>query len=444
MLGIVSLCIHAIPFLACSLNPLGYDTGFYRRYLIQPFSSFPDAPVPGLGSDAWGPRILLDLLRLLHLQADVILYGSYLLLCALLPILLFAYLRRPFGQRCALLAGLFVILSPVGYQAYWFMLYKNIFALDLMIIAFIALESRRTKLAAIFEIALSLSHATSAIVYMLTLVPLIVFSPGRRREFGLHLALTASAFTLVNMPLVRDASVALPTALFIEWPQYLSLSLPFLVLLALGIERRALSVPPIPATLVAFTGASLLYTLMHLPFYERIFVYLDVGLASLSAYAAFSVIRRIPKAGSNGSIYAQSAVICIAFGLLFGNLFSQIHTLQPLMSESAIARISAVGSIVPSDALILTSANEAPWYEGWTAAHIAAPGLLHDTHDLAQWQALWDATSSAYRIRFLSSFGEPLYVSTLDSYQELVGAVPPCLQKISSDLFHDACDEAVN
>ncbi|MBI3572271.1 hypothetical protein HY091_01920, partial [Candidatus Kaiserbacteria bacterium] len=59
-----SLLLHALTFLFHGPYALGYDTGFYRRYLIQPFISFPNAPVPGLGGDALVPRVLLDTLRL--------------------------------------------------------------------------------------------------------------------------------------------------------------------------------------------------------------------------------------------------------------------------------------------------------------------------------------------------------------------------------------------
>src|SRR3989338_5196952 len=73
----VSLFTHLRVFRMYGPHPFGYDTGFYRRYLLEPFISFPNAPVPGLGDDALVPRMLLDVLRFVHLSPDVILYGSY-------------------------------------------------------------------------------------------------------------------------------------------------------------------------------------------------------------------------------------------------------------------------------------------------------------------------------------------------------------------------------
>jgi len=437
-LAALSLCIHALPFLLYSHDPLGYDTGFYRRYLIQPFLSFPNAPVPGLGNDAWGPRIFLDTLRLVHMPADVALYGGYIFLYALLPVLLFLYLRRSMGKGGAFLAGIFVTFSSVAYQAYWYMFFKNIFALDLMIMAFIALEKRRTYLACALDIAIALSHATSAVVYMITLLALVFFEPRRWREWALHLSLTGASFVLVNVALLREASITLPTALFIEWPQFVWLSLPFLLLLAAS--WRTFSYRSVSPTLTAFAIATLLYPILHLPFYQRVFVYADIALASFAAYAGHMLLNTIRISGLHNTLaYARFVTLCVALGLIFGNFYDQVRSLRPLMTEASIIRIEAISAIVPPDATVLTSANEAPWYEGWTATHIAAPGLLHDSHNLTEWEALWDATSTALRVKFLSSFKGPLYISTLGSTTELIGKTPPCLTDVAPDLLYDSC-----
>src|SRR4051812_33110018 len=93
LIALMSLSVHLLPFYLWGPHPFGYDTGFYRRYLIEPFVSFPNAPVPGLGNDALVPRILFDALRFLHLPPDAILYGSYIFLFSLIPILVFLWVR---------------------------------------------------------------------------------------------------------------------------------------------------------------------------------------------------------------------------------------------------------------------------------------------------------------------------------------------------------------
>jgi len=79
------LLVHLFPFLYFKQWPvLGFDTGFYRRYLIEPFTSLPHAAVPGLDHTVILPRVFLDLIRLTGLPIDVVLYGGYVLASALL------------------------------------------------------------------------------------------------------------------------------------------------------------------------------------------------------------------------------------------------------------------------------------------------------------------------------------------------------------------------
>jgi hypothetical protein len=384
------------------------------------------------------PRIVLDLLRLTHLPVDLILYGSYVLLFALLPVLLFFWLRPAFGTRGALVAGIFLIASPVLYNAYWFMLYKNAFALNLILLAFIALERRKWLLVFLLDVAIALSHTTSAIVYLTTLGLLFLISRGRRFEIGGHGILTASVFALVNMPHVHQATVALPTALFLEWPQYLSFMLPLLVLVIFAAKELRFS--PLPKTLLAFAVASFLFPILHLPFYQRIFVFCDVALAAFAGFAAVLLLRKIDLRNLTLSMYVPGAVLCIAIGIFFGSTYSQVHALQPLLSPLEMRQIQAAGEMVPEDAFILTSAEEAPWYEGWTRAHIAAPGLLHDTHNFEEWETFWNATSTDERIRFLASFPPPLYVSTTQPFHELIGTPPACFELVAENLLIDRCD----
>jgi len=77
--------VHTWPFLTYKQWAVfGFDAGFYRRYLLEPFTSIPHASVPGLDHTVLLPRVLLDIVRLTHLPTDVVLYSSYLLLAVLL------------------------------------------------------------------------------------------------------------------------------------------------------------------------------------------------------------------------------------------------------------------------------------------------------------------------------------------------------------------------
>jgi len=432
--------VHVLPFVLYGRDPLGYDTGFYRRYLIEPFLSIPNAQVPGLGNDALVLRVLLDSMRLTHLPTDVILYGTYAFLFALLPAIVFWFLRPHIGVLGSAISGFFILSSPVLYNAYWYMLFKNALALDLIFLAYIAFDRRAVRTALVLDMAIALTHETSAIIYLLSLACLFCIHPERRRELVGHIGLTFGVFALVNISLVHQVEIALPTALFIEWAQYLWLSVPFLILIVCG--WRALYQTTTPRTLLSFAFVSVIYPVLHLPFYERIFVFSDVALAALAGICAAYMLAQSNLLNPSGGTYMRMSAICIALGLLFGNLYVQVQSLQPLISYTSIQQIQAIGAMVPADAFILTSANEAPWYEGWTQAHIAAPGLLHDTHNLLAWESLWDATTSAAQVSFLSTFPQPLYISTLGPFSDLIGNPAPCLKEIAPHLLYDACNRA--
>ena len=430
-----SLGLHALPFLN-GPHPLGYDTGFYRRYLIEPLLSFPNTVVPGLGDEALVPRAVLDLLRLAHLPTDVILYGSYIVITALLPVLLYVFLRPSLGRGGAVVTGIFLILSSVAYNAYWYLLWKNLWALCLILLAFIALERRAFWPVIALDICIALSHKTSAIVYLLTLVLLTVLYQGRRREILAHIFITGAVFALVNMELVHQTVLARPQAVFLEWSLFILLSFPFLLIISFGwrsfLERK------VPVPLVAFLLVCFSYTLFHLPFYQRIFVYSDVALVALAGFGFMYLFDRVQERTRYSCV--AGTVLCISVGLLLGNLWSQFRMLQPLMREEALSEISTTTSLLPQGATLLTSAEEAPWFQGFTHAHIAAPGLLHDTHNFEEWLAFWEATSTPAKIDFLNSFEQPLYVSTFGDITDVVGEPPPCLQQVSPHLYYSACE----
>ena len=435
-LGIFSTLLRSLPFLK-NLNPLGYDTGFYRRYLTQPFLSFPNGEVPGLGNDALFPRFVLDILRLFHLPTDIILYGVYIFVFALLPILLFIWLKPTSGTRVASIAGLFLILSPVQYVGFWFMLLKNVMALGLVFLAFISFEKRWFIPLLALDIGIALSHKTTAVIYLLTLAVLALIHAGRRKEIFVHCLITGLCFVAVNTTLAHVVIRAAPVAVFLGWSQYLTLSIPFLALALFGIP--SLFKKKISPALVAFSFVSILFPILHLPFYERIFIFSDIALLVFAAFGIEYLISRIDWKKPKSLSYSYFAVICIVVGTLLGNLWNEIRARSPLVSERDIAKIEQIGDSVPKNAIILTTSEEAPWYEGWTLSHIAAPGMLRDTHNLEMWQEIWYATGTTKTTRLLNDFSRPLFISTLNDFNHLIGNRPSCATQINPQLLEYKC-----
>ena len=439
ILGLASLALHAIPFFLFGRHPLGYDTGFYRRYLIEPITSFPNAPVPGLGDDAFIVRVFLDILRFLHLPTDLILYGSYLIFWALVPVLLFFFLKPYLQKHGAFIAGLLLVGSSVAYNGYWYFLLKNALALDFILLAFIAIERRWFTTWLLLDIAIVLTHKTSAIIYILTLIALFIFSRGRRNEYALHIAVAGALFAFINAPTVHELSVVMPSAVFLDWKTYLVLSLPFI--LAIGVAGKAFLKNKIPPTLLALAGVSLLFPLFRLPFYERVFIFSDIALAGLAGYGIHKTLSSLKSAWGTKRAFIQLAFLSLFIGLFFGNLWNQVMSTPPLISNEQILRIEEIAKMMPIGATILTTSDEAPWFEGWTNAHIAAPGMLNDNHNLESWTGLWTGTSTEETIKFLDDFQKPLYISTFYAIEDIIGKTPECVHEVSDNLWLMACEK---
>ncbi len=432
-----SAILHLLPFLFYGAHPLGYDTGFYRRYLTEPFISFPNAPVPGLGDGALVPRVVLDTLRLLPLSADTILYGSYITLFAALPALLYVFIKPRLGVRGATIAAFLVTLSSVQYEFFKYMLWKNALALCLLMLAFIALERRWTLALLALDIGIALSHKTTAIIYILTLAVLFIVRSKDRPRIALHGFLTFACFAVVNTSFAHQIQLSSPVAVFLDWQEYIVFSIPFLVVIMSAIHGwRGFKIPLVFAS---FAFISFLFPLLRLPFYERIFIFSDIAIAVCAAYAIEYMFSQIDLSRLALRAYLYIGTLCIAGGLLLGTLWNQTATLRPLISEAEINHIVAISTIIPNDATILTTSDEAPWFEGWTQQHVAAPGMLRDVHNLEEWTALWNSTSSEAQIAFLGDLPQPLYISTFNGFENLIGEPADCLTRITPYLLHNTC-----
>lgn len=433
-LSILSIGVHLVPFVAFGPHPLGYDTGFYRRYLIKPIASFPNGPVPGLGEDAFLPRTILDLLRRTGLPADIILYGSYLALLAASAALLLLLVRRAWGDVAAALAGLLFVLSPVQYAAFWFMLWKNAFATAMLLAAFLLLE-RRSAWVVIPSIAIAFSHQTSAVILLLTLGVYALINPDRWRTAALAFAPTAAAFLLLHRDLGTNIARP-PVAVFLGSSEFLVLILPLLPFALAGLWQTLRQHPESSLLALAITAGA--FTAFQLPFHERVSIFLDIAVA---AFAAVGVAALAQSAARHRAAWLRSAalfVVAIALSWDAGNLVRAIEIHRPLIEPSLLAEISRVESRTPADAAILTSTGLAPWVHGWNRRRVIAPGMLGDRHNLEQWTVYWQATD-ATKAAFLAEYPKPLYFFFDPAEREAFLPNMPCIIRMSEYLAEFTC-----
>ncbi len=216
---VLAVAIRTIMFFVFdSASPFGYDVGFYRRYLIEPVYFFQS--VPGLGPNSMLVKIVLDILKLTHLNADIILAGSLILLGGAVALMMYYLVRKYAGHRIGLYAGFLFAISPIQYFTYWCMLYKNAWGLLLMICAMWAIE-KRSRLMYVFPVLLAFSHQTTSIIFVITLVVFGVINKERREETIRICFLMGVALLLTQTRGVGDALVHIPQASFNSWFQYI-------------------------------------------------------------------------------------------------------------------------------------------------------------------------------------------------------------------------------
>ncbi|MBI2122014.1 MAG: hypothetical protein HYT98_02725 [Candidatus Sungbacteria bacterium] len=412
-LAALSLIIHLVPFLIFGPHPLGYDTGFYRRYVIQPFTSFPNTPVPGFGENALTPRIFLDIIRLFKFTPDIILYGGYLFLFIIQPVALFFFVRQRFGNRSGILAAIFLIASPVQYTAYWYMLFKSAFAIPLILITFLMLE-RNSHLAVPFGILIAFSHHTTGIIFLLTLAVYLILNHKRRALTAAVLTGTMLAFLYLHSDSLPDYLSA-PVAVFMGWKEYALLSLPLFLMALWGVKGFFYDNPR--STAVALFIVAAAFPIFFLPFYERIFIFTDIIIVVASALGFKNLLNNMPRSRlTKIKLIHLVLVILLPLWVLL-NLYGRIQNLRPLVSGPDLEELENIRQIVPNNAAILTSTPLAPWVQGWSQNRVVAPGMLHDTHTVQEWVS-FSIGSREEKIDFLKNFPKPLYVFLIPSEKE--------------------------
>ncbi|MEI8130617.1 MAG: hypothetical protein WCG55_03885 [bacterium] len=433
VITVLGVLIHVLPFWLYGRDPLGYDGGFYRRYIIE-HTNFLHS-VPGLGSEALVPKITFDVLSFLHLSTNMILYGSFIALSALAGIMLFLTFSRYADRRVALFALIFWVLSPVQYFGYWCMLYKNIFGIVLLLLTALLIE-KRSPWMYVGAGLIACTHQTTSVVFLMSLVVFAVINKQFRREAVFMFCVTASILVAFRAQSIGANLVTLPQASFLSWYQYLTLSAPILGLALIGL------VPFLKAMrfnfLSAFCLVAIVYPISHLPFYQRIFLFTDLALILMAAYGATLLsgeylAQRLSPDKHLGTIFLVSFLIGMSLMLAY-----KVSTLRAMVTLEQLSALEQIDVVLPKGSYVLTTSQLTPWVEGFSHTHVIAPTLLYDHHTKAEWTDYWNATRLTERTSFLDSFPKPLY-AFLPPEDHDVFMPPECTQKLTTYISLYTC-----
>ncbi|MSR71597.1 MAG: hypothetical protein EXS50_02960 [Candidatus Taylorbacteria bacterium] len=438
------LGICVVPFLMNGAQPLGYDTGFYRRYLINPLVSVPNTPVPGVDHTIIAPRVFLDVIRSLGLSPDINLYGSYVLLMLIFAGVFYYFLRVYTSKNIALFALILLTLSPIQYLAYWFMFYKNFFGLIFLFLTLVFLKKKWFVPSLICALLVPLSHQTTTIILLgvLGLYFLITLLFEKKLLISELVILFSTLLVYLSLhPHVQQKIDAPPIGIFIEKIDFILLTIPLLILTLIGLPKF-INLLKQNLILIAFGGVSIIFPLFSLPYYQRIFLFTNYWLIIGAAVGAHALLEA--RVFSRKFFYKSVAVGVIGLFIFHSSLVvNQILKLKPLITPDTIVEINKLKQYVPDHASVLTSARLTPWVQGWTVATVYAPGILKDQHPSWEWQSFWTSTGNE-KLTFLSSFPKPLYIFIDDSQSNLFLPKASCIRKLSSMLYVDECTNKSN
>ncbi len=429
ILGVIAFIIKLIPILRFGPFAFGHDYGFYRRYLIEPFASFPNTPVPGLDHTVFIPRIALDITRRMVGQPDVALYGTYII-SVLISVVCVSYLAQQYvSKRVALYAVSLYVLSGIQFLVYDHFFFKQIVALPFFLLTIVFLEKKWYLRAATFGVFVILTHQTTSIILICIITLGFVLKIMKERAISITYIFSGTAIFTVYLllhPHVAQKIATPPVGIFVTQTEYLLWSAPLLVLSILGISRL-FSLKKQKFLLIAGLLAPLIFVVFHLPFYNRVYPFLDIFLIIPAALGIETIIDFI----SIRTRKLLMPVICLVF-LIYALPISYLLTAQTPLVNTEIQEALPALTELPQKSVIITSPSLLPWVQGWSLIPVYAPGNLKEPHSINDWSRYWSHQDVAFEKEFLSSFPHPLYMfaGPMD-----MRYLPQCVTKMSPHLF---------
>ncbi|PJE58146.1 MAG: hypothetical protein COU81_02300 [Candidatus Portnoybacteria bacterium CG10_big_fil_rev_8_21_14_0_10_36_7] len=398
---------------------LGYDTGFYRRYLQLPVDSIPRPESLLLGPETTASRSFLDFFSLIGLSPNQIIYGVYFILHWILGLLLYFLAKKSFGRNAGIATFFIFALSPVQFFSFWFVFLKQSIALIWLFLSLYLLE--QDSLTFFIPLILTFfSHRTTTIITAFSAIPYALYTSfklnGAKKIYTVIGAITIGIIIwllngqviieiiqLLKNGLTGGDLYSLRTGQFISLSQFLAFVSPYIPLSIAGlyvtIKNKRFN------GIFFFTITVLLLVLLRSFFYLRLLVFLDLGIIF---YAGVGTSFLITNLKNQKTAILITSVWCLTLTIILANV---VITLRPIISQEDLREINKISSL-PTDSLVMTESSiYAPWLVGWAGTYkrIISPGILWDEWNLEKWNVYWNATTEE-QIKLLSEYKKAIYI----------------------------------
>lgn len=393
--------VHSGPF------AFGHDYGFYRRFLIQPITSFPNTPVPGLDHTIFIPRLILDSARAVIPSPDVALIATYVCFSLIGMIALWYFVRQYLSFRQSIFSLLLFTLSGIQFLAYKNFFFKEVVALPLFLFALYSLEKKRYAWAALSGIAIVLTQQTTSILFLLVAGAGLLIRALKTRTLSIQSVLMYTGVVgtyLLLHPHVAQKIARPPVGVFVTQTEYLLWSVPLILCALVGL-RAAIRTLKQHDILTAALMVPLAFALFHLPFYNRIYIFLDMFLI---IPAAFGIEHMIARFSARMPQY-RLPIVCLLILIVSIPCMYLLRTEPPLIDTTTRAALVTLTAL-PVGSAVITSPALLPWVQGWSLVHVYAPGNLKEPHTAQEWGQYWSHQDTSFEYTFLASFPQPLYI----------------------------------
>lgn len=383
----------------------GYDTGLYRRYILDYY-----AHAPNTIHSPFGFHYLSDALLTIGFSLDAIAYGLYLATALGIIVLVFVYASTLRDRWTGAIAAILTATSLTWLDFFGWYYYRNLLALFGTLTVLI-LYQKRSPFIILPLIFIGIIHPISLVPIGLTLIIRMIQSRDERKYLlmtgGLSLVLILVIqyrelirylpFLTQSSGLASRLTNSAPelTGQFIDLRTYLLYAYPYLFFGLLALPRFAKKY----AELSLLFAVTSILMLIQVILYRRLFMTLDLTLIILAALFLHDWFEKFPHPRSRIALSMLYSVIILLPSVFF------IARAVPLVTQNEILAMTTLRLPDNRSLLLAMTPITAPWLYGFTPYSIVAPGMLEaNVWDAPTWFEFWTTQDTDHRRALLESY----------------------------------------
>jgi len=410
--------------------PLGYDPGIYK-YIFERFQkALPNIPEEEL--DSWirtgfpsGLPTLIDELYLLGFTTDEILKPVFIIFSSLLVFPIYLVAKKYFGKEAGIIASLLYAFSYTQLQTFWFMYYKNVVGMALLLFAIYLMDQddrRYTPLMILFATMLGFTHRPTFLILAMVWLSYILVNlkkADKLEENVMRVLATGILLFTLYLPRFNETIIkplegvfgsilepgTIGSGTFFSLFKYQFMSLSYLPFALLGFLYLAIRKKFNPLFLWFLINGFIVY--FKIFFYNRFIIQLDIiAIILASAGLLYGIIIPLPKKRIGLLI---TLLLLVSSGII---TYNSAIEMKPLLTSTQLASIQKIPQLTEEDAYVMaTTSYYSPWILGYSGRKTIAPGLFdYDKWEEKDWRRFWYADTLEEIKNLLEMYDKPLYI----------------------------------